>query len=208
MSFGEKLAKLRKEKGMSQEELASYLNVSRQAVSKWKSNNSYPETEKIVSICKLFNSSMDELIGLKETKKKNGNKVLDYFNNFIDSFIKGIKMFYSMTFIQKIKCLFEMIFYGLFLLIICFILGGSLVYIFHILFGILPYEILSILENVFEGLLYLIFLITVVFILTKLYKIRYLDYYEESNREIIKENTKVEIKEKNEKINIKEEKLL
>ena len=66
MSFGEKLAKLRKEKGMSQEELAQELNVSRQAVSKWESNSSYPETEKIVQICKLFNSSMDELIGLKD----------------------------------------------------------------------------------------------------------------------------------------------
>lgn len=41
VSFGEKLTKLRKEKGMSQEDLANNLNVSRQAVSKWESNTSF-----------------------------------------------------------------------------------------------------------------------------------------------------------------------
>ena len=73
MDFGKKLTKLRKEKGLSQEDLANELNVSRQAVSKWESNNSYPETEKIIVLCKIFNCSMDELIGLKESKIKNKN---------------------------------------------------------------------------------------------------------------------------------------
>ena len=88
MSFGEKLASLRKEKGISQEELASELNVSRQAVSKWESNNAYPETDKIIAICKIFNYSMDELIGLKEghEKRKEENLFSKYYNNFI----KGI----------------------------------------------------------------------------------------------------------------------
>lgn len=208
MSFGEKLAKLRKEKGMSQEELAQELNVSRQAVSKWESNNSYPETEKIILICKLFNSSMDELIGLKETKVNNENKILNYINSFIDSFIKAIKMFYSMTFVQKIKCLIEMVFYGLFLLLIYFILGYILLISFDALFGVLPYEILRALENMFEGILYLSFLIIGIYILSKLYKIRYLDYYEESKKEIIKDNSKVAVKETTEKVNLKEEKII
>ena len=65
MSFGEILTNLRKGKGLSQEELANELNVSRQAVSKWESNSAYPETEKILAICKLFDVSMDELMGLK-----------------------------------------------------------------------------------------------------------------------------------------------
>ena len=46
MTFGEKLQRLRKEAGLSQEELAGRLHVSRQAVSKWERNESYPETEK------------------------------------------------------------------------------------------------------------------------------------------------------------------
>ena len=65
MKFGDKLIKLRKERGFSQEDLASMLNVSRQSVSKWESNNTYPETDKIVQICNIFNCSMDSLIDEK-----------------------------------------------------------------------------------------------------------------------------------------------
>ena len=54
MTFGEKLYKLRKSQGLSQEALAEKLNTSRQAVSKWENNNGYPETEKIILISKIF----------------------------------------------------------------------------------------------------------------------------------------------------------
>ena len=80
MKFSEQLVKLRKEKGMSQEDLANNLNVSRQAVSKWESNTSFPETDKIVAICKLFDCSMDELIGLKNGKTKENNKTFNVLN--------------------------------------------------------------------------------------------------------------------------------
>lgn len=53
MTFGEKLYKLRKSQGFSQEELAEKLNTSRQAISKWENNNGYPETEKIILVSKL-----------------------------------------------------------------------------------------------------------------------------------------------------------
>ncbi len=62
MSLSENLQNLRKIKNMSQEELAEKLEVSRQAVSKWESGNGYPETEKIITICEIFNCSMDDLI--------------------------------------------------------------------------------------------------------------------------------------------------
>lgn len=62
MSLSENLQNLRKIKNMSQEELAEKLNVSRQAVSKWESGNGYPETEKIITICDIFDCSMDELV--------------------------------------------------------------------------------------------------------------------------------------------------
>lgn len=45
MEFGEKLFKLRKEKGFSQETLAEKLNTSRQAISKWENGQGFPETE-------------------------------------------------------------------------------------------------------------------------------------------------------------------
>lgn len=62
MKFGEKLQKLRKENGMSQEGLANQLNVSRQAVSKWENDQGYPEMEKMLLIGNLFQVSMDYLL--------------------------------------------------------------------------------------------------------------------------------------------------
>ena len=67
MKFGDKLIELRKKNGYSQEELAEKLGVSRQSVSKWESNNTYPETDKIIQIANLFDCSMDDLINDKVT---------------------------------------------------------------------------------------------------------------------------------------------
>ena len=51
MSFGEKLQALRRENGLTQEDFAAQMKVSRQAVSKWESSRGYPEIEKIIYIC-------------------------------------------------------------------------------------------------------------------------------------------------------------
>ena len=73
MNFAENLQNLRKKKNMTQDELAEKLQVSRQAVSKWESGSGYPETEKIISICDIFNCSMDELIKEKISLDENDN---------------------------------------------------------------------------------------------------------------------------------------
>lgn len=62
MTTGQKIYDARKKAGMTQEELADRLGVSRQAVSKWESDAAYPETDKIVELCKLFSLSADELL--------------------------------------------------------------------------------------------------------------------------------------------------
>lgn len=62
MTFGDKLAKLRREQNYTQEQLADALGVSRQSVSKWESDLAYPETDKLVKICELFNCSSDYLL--------------------------------------------------------------------------------------------------------------------------------------------------
>lgn len=62
MEFGEKLLKLRKEKGLSQEALAEKLQTSRQAISKWENGQGYPETEKLLMIGNIFGVSMDYLL--------------------------------------------------------------------------------------------------------------------------------------------------
>ena len=206
MSFGEKLASLRKEHNMSQEEMAHKLNVSRQAVSKWESNAAYPETDKIVAICKLFNFSMDELIGLKEKGSFKESKIKNTFNNIFDNFLKGIKMFSLMTFTQKLKCLMEIIFYALCLIFLYFGLRVILSYILNDIFSFIPMDIMASLINIFEGLFTFGYLVLAIYLIMKIYKIRYLDYYEN-----IKDDDKTEIKvnnKENKKIDIKEEKII
>ena len=69
MEFNNKLYELRKQKGLSQEELANRLNVSRQTVSKWEVGESSPDMEKLVAISELFDISLDELVLDKAVKK-------------------------------------------------------------------------------------------------------------------------------------------
>ncbi|MBQ8540846.1 MAG: helix-turn-helix transcriptional regulator [Clostridia bacterium] len=66
MTFGTKLQNLRKEKNMSQEDLANLLNVSRQAISKWELDQSLPDTTNIIAISKIFGVTTDYLL-LQET---------------------------------------------------------------------------------------------------------------------------------------------
>lgn len=70
MDIGEKLFELRKEKNLSQEEVAEKLNVTRQTVSKWETNQSTPDFDKIVPICELFGISTEELLTGKNPEEK------------------------------------------------------------------------------------------------------------------------------------------
>ena len=62
MTLGEKISKLRKEYNYTQEQLADICGVSRQSISKWESDITYPETEKLIEIGKVFHCSMDYLL--------------------------------------------------------------------------------------------------------------------------------------------------
>ena len=62
MSFSENLKQIRKEKQLSQEELAEILNVSRQAISKWEQGVGYPEVEKLLLLSSKLNISLDSLM--------------------------------------------------------------------------------------------------------------------------------------------------
>lgn len=62
LTFGAKLQSLRKQSGLSQEQLALQLGVSRQAVSKWELNDSLPDTQKIVQLSNLLNVTIDYLL--------------------------------------------------------------------------------------------------------------------------------------------------
>ena len=62
MSLGQRLIELRKEKKLSQEEVAGKLNVTRQTVSKWETDQSTPDFDKILPLCELYGISTEELI--------------------------------------------------------------------------------------------------------------------------------------------------
>ncbi len=73
-NLGERLFKLRRDKQLSQEEVAEKLNVTRQTISKWETNQSLPDFDKVVPLCELYSITPNELfIELKkekETKKE------------------------------------------------------------------------------------------------------------------------------------------
>ena len=66
MEFNEKLQELRKQKGLTQEELATSLYVSRTAISKWESGRGYPNIESLKAIAKFFSVTVDELLSTDE----------------------------------------------------------------------------------------------------------------------------------------------
>ena len=75
MTIGDRLLKLRKEKNLSQEDLANILDVSRQTVSKWETGESMPDFNKICPLCEYFGITSDELItgkqNIVEAQKEN-----------------------------------------------------------------------------------------------------------------------------------------
>ena len=66
MEFNKKLQELRKQKGLTQEELAAGLYVSRTAISKWESGRGYPSIDSLKAIAKFFSITVDELLSSDE----------------------------------------------------------------------------------------------------------------------------------------------
>lgn len=74
MSIAERILTLRKSKGMSQEQLAEAVGVSRQAVSKWESEQASPDPEKIITLSEVFGVTTDYLLKGIEPEKENEKK--------------------------------------------------------------------------------------------------------------------------------------
>lgn len=66
MTLGQRIQQLRKDKGMSQEALGEALGVSRQAISKWESDLTIPEIDKLIALSRLFGTSVGALLGVEE----------------------------------------------------------------------------------------------------------------------------------------------
>ncbi len=80
-SVGERLLQLRNKKGMTQEDLAEYLNVSRQSVSKWELNKTLPDVEKLMLLSDLYEVTLDYLVkGVEETEEEDSEVSGDEMN--------------------------------------------------------------------------------------------------------------------------------
>ena len=79
MKLNEKLIRLRKQNGLTQDELASKLNVSRQTISKWKNGDSEPELNNIKQLIEIYNIDPDYLI-YDECDELNKNKIIPLNN--------------------------------------------------------------------------------------------------------------------------------
>ncbi len=93
MEFGEKLLNLRKSRGLTQEELAQALYVSRTAVSKWESGRGYPSIESLKGIAGYFSVTVDELISgekllsmAEKENKSNIRRMCDLLFSVVDMF--------------------------------------------------------------------------------------------------------------------------
>lgn len=182
MNLADNLKRIRKDNNLSQEQLAEKLGVSRQSVSKWESNQAYPEMDKVLEICKLFNLNIDELMNqdIKEVNenkesKLNVNKIVDDFLNYIT---KIIDVFSSMKLKQKIKCIIEQLFIGGFLALIMLIVGAILLSFIQDIVGILPDDINYAIYQIFYDLYIIACLILGICLLLHIFKVRYLDYYD------------------------------
>ena len=194
MNFASNLQKLRKKENMSQEALAEKLDVTRQSVSKWESGATYPEMDKLIAICKIFNIDMDTLVNgdasNSELKDKettiNTKDILDKFNTLMK---KIVCLFENMSFKEIIEFLVTV-----FLLILIILVGTIPKDIIENLIGTnLLYGITYVgptLNTIFRLIVDILYSVFSIVIFIYVLKIKYLD------RIKIKEDTDKEIVEK------------
>lgn len=191
MKFSEKLTKLRKDNNLSQEALADKLDVSRQSVSKWESGQTYPEMDKLLTLCKIFNVTLDELTNdeVNITGVKKGKNTFNIITNELSYIMsKSVTMFKYVKGKKKVKLIFELIVIFIILLILrlpfdyLINLGNSLAY---------SYEKITPLISIWDFIINILYLGFFIFSYLYIYKTNYLDKYE------IKENIqKEDIKER------------
>lgn len=112
MEFNEKIQELRKQKGLTQEELAEVLFVSRTAISKWESGRGYPNIDSLKAIARFFGVMIDELLSgdelliiAEEDTKQKENHLRDLVFGLLDC---SITIFFFLPFFgQKINAIIQ-----------------------------------------------------------------------------------------------------
>ena len=101
-SIGDRIYSLRKKLGLSQEEFANRIGVTRQVVSKWEMNQVIPLTDKLEKISEEFNISYDEILRDMDSKKK--NNIIKYILVFLGIIIIEIVIIIIYTY-GGLKCI-------------------------------------------------------------------------------------------------------
>ena len=197
MNLKDNLRKIRKDNNLSQEDLAEKLGVSRQSVSKWEQGLAYPEMDKVLQMCNMFNLNIDEFLNqdIKKVEKNKESKI--NINKYIDEFLsfvtKTISMFSAMSFKEKFKCLLEQFVIFFILCIAGVVISGVFDSVLTNILEFLPSKYYISLLHMFNGVFYLIFVAFGIMLMIHVFKVRYLDYYEVvDNNEEENDNTKEE----------------
>lgn len=90
MNFGKNLQHFRKAKGLSQEELAEKMGLSRQAIGKWESGGGYPEAEKLIELCEVLDCNMDALVRGDEGGHGADRSIKGAYVKLMDKFSRSI----------------------------------------------------------------------------------------------------------------------
>ena len=96
MEFNEKLQQLRKNKGLTQEELAQAIYVSRTAVSKWESGRGYPNIESLKELARFFSVTVDELLSPDEIITAAENEKKELIGNYTSLLCHVMDVFTSL----------------------------------------------------------------------------------------------------------------
>ena len=209
MKFSEKLQTLRKEKKMSQEDLAQELDVSRQSVSKWESGTTYPEMDKLLALCKIFNCSLEDLTNdnISKINVLSDEKILPNLVNNVKTEVKRIyEVFAKMDFKDFIKFLIYMGFMLILISLLFIPFDGfrRLMNNIYRNFGA-AYGLLSSITNLIICVIYSFIAVVVLYYA---FKLKYLDN-EVNENNIIKEErvTNMEVSEKEEVSSLDGEKI-
>lgn len=178
------LKKIRKDHNISQEQLAEELKVSRQAISKWESGNTYPEMDKLLQICERFNLNINDLlhndireVSSEEESRRNLNM---YIDNFLDFITRTIRMFSSFNFKTKIRCLMEQAFVAIFLFLAFGLAGAVFNSLFANLISFIPEQARYVITGLMQDFFYIVSIILGFIIWLHVFKTRYLDYYQKT----------------------------
>ena len=97
MTLGQRIQELRKQRGMSQEALGDALGVSRQAVSKWEGDNGIPELDTLITMCRLFEVTVGQLLGVEEATEQKRETVNESEENKEDQVEAVLRRYVEQT---------------------------------------------------------------------------------------------------------------